>query len=162
MNFLVETRGEFEQIARACRFRAEANLETTNLYAAWQFYWGKGDYCLSKIIAFCGIDCSECKALIATKNEDKALRKDVAEEWSKMFGHEIKPEEINCVGCLAVDGPHINYCSICEIRKCGIEKRVENCAYCVDYKCEKLVRFHEQSPDAKNRLEEIIKQKSKT
>jgi hypothetical protein len=115
---------------------------------------------LGKIIAFCGIDCSECKALIATRKNDNALRREIAEEWSKMFGHEIKPEAINCVGCLTVDGPHINYCSICEI-KCGIERGVENCAYCVDYKCEKLAEFHEQAPEAKNRLEEI-RNKSKT
>lgn len=110
---------------------------------------------MGKIIAFCGIDCSECKALIATRKNDNILRREIAEEWSKMFGHEIKPEEINCIGCLTVDGPHINYCSFCEIRKCGIEKGVKNCAYCIDYKCEKLAKFHEQAPEAKNRLEDI-------
>jgi hypothetical protein len=114
-----------------------------------------------KIIAFCGIDCSECKALIATQKNDNTMRKEIAQEWSKMFGHEIKPEEINCDGCLSREGRHIGYCNICEIRKCGIQKNVENCAYCIDYKCEKLAKFHEEAPNAKNRLEEIRKQMPK-
>jgi len=113
---------------------------------------------MEMIIAFCGIDCAECKAFIATQENSDARRREVAEEWSKAFGHEIKPEEINCDGCLVRDGRHINYCSMCEIRKCGIEKGVENCAYCIDYNCEKLVKFHEQAPNAKTRLEEIRKQ----
>jgi hypothetical protein len=43
----------------------------------------------------------------------------------------------------------------CEIRKCGKEKGVINCAHCSDYACEKLVKFFEMVPDAKTRLDEI-------
>jgi hypothetical protein len=114
---------------------------------------------MKDIIAFCGINCSECKAFIATQKEDDAMRKEIATEWSKGFGHEIKPTEINCDGCLSSDGRHINYCNVCEIRKCGIEKGVTNCAYCVDYKCDKLAKFHNNAPKAKSKLEEIRKQK---
>jgi hypothetical protein len=113
------------------------------------------------MIAFCGIDCSECKALIATQKDDDTMRKAVAEEWSKEFGHEIKPEEINCDGCSNREGKHINYCDVCEIRKCGIKKGVINCAYCAEYKCDNLAKFHEQAPNAKNRLDEIRKQMDK-
>jgi hypothetical protein len=110
---------------------------------------------MSNLVAFCGIDCGECKALIATQKDDAKMRKAVAEEWSKEFGHPIKPEDINCVGCVVLDGPHINYCGICEIRKCGAQKKVQNCAYCVEYRCEKLEKFHENAPKAKDRLEKI-------
>lgn len=110
---------------------------------------------MEKIIAFCGLDCSECSAFIATKENNDAKRREIAKEWSKEFGHEFKPEEINCYGCLDSTGPHINYCGVCEIRKCGMEKEVENCAYCVDYACEKLEKFHEQTSNAKKKLEEI-------
>jgi hypothetical protein len=92
---------------------------------------------VKNIIAFCGIDCTDCDALKATKENNNVKRKEIAESWSKEFGHEMKPEEINCDGCLSIDGRHIGYCNICEIRKCGAEKEVENCAHCVDYKCEK-------------------------
>jgi len=110
---------------------------------------------MAEIIAFCGLNCGGCKAFEATQKNDNVLRNQVAEEWSKMFGREIEPEEINCVGCLTTSGPHIDYCSICEIRQCGIEKAVENCARCVDYKCEKLAKFHENAPKAKENLEKI-------
>jgi len=110
---------------------------------------------MGKIIAFCGLDCFECGAFIATKENSDAKRREVAKEWSKEFGREFKPEEINCYGCLDITGPHIGYCGICEIRKCGMEKEVENCAYCIDYACEKLEKFHEQTPNAKKRLEEV-------
>jgi len=116
---------------------------------------------MNELIAFCGIDCSECKAFVATQKNDNSMRKAVAEEWSKAFGHEMKPAEINCVGCVAKKGSHINYCSICEIRKCGSEKDVENCAYCADYKCEKLEKFHEQATKAKDKLEEIRRRQRK-
>lgn len=113
---------------------------------------------MEKMVAFCGLICRDCKAFIATQEDDAAKRRDVAEAWSKAFGREIKPEEINCDGCLTMDGRHINYCNICEIRKCGMEKGVENCAYCVDYNCEKLTKFFEQAPEAKKTLAEIRKQ----
>lgn len=112
---------------------------------------------MEKMIAFCGLDCKSCKAFIATEEDDDTKRKAVAEEWSKAFGHELSLEEINCNGCQNREGRHIDYCSICEIRKCGIAKGVENCALCIDYSCEKLRKFHEQAPDAKRNLEEIQK-----
>jgi len=117
---------------------------------------------MSSLIAFCGIDCGECKALIATRKNDIELKKAIANEWSKEFGHKIEPKDINCVGCLVKDGPHINYCGVCEIRKCGTSKEVENCAFCIDYKCEKLTKFHEQAPKAKSQLEKISKKRKKT
>jgi len=110
---------------------------------------------MEKMTAFCGIVCTDCEAFIATREDNDAKRREIAKSWSKEFGHEIKPEEINCDGCLNVDERHISYCGTCEIRQCGIEKEVENCAYCIDYKCEKLDKFHEQASKAKKTLEEI-------
>jgi len=117
---------------------------------------------LERITAFCGIDCASCKAFIATRENDDVKRREIAAEWSKAFGLEIKPEEVNCDGCLTKKGRHINYCNVCEIRQCGMKKAIENCAYCTDYACEKLQKFHEQAPEPKNRLEEIRKQSEKT
>ena len=112
---------------------------------------------MEEIIGYCGIACTECKGYIATKNDDDTLRKEIAEGWSKQFHSEIKPEDVNCDGCISVDGRHIGYCTICEIRKCGQEKKVKNCAYCEEYVCEKLGNFHKMATDAKKNLEEIKK-----
>jgi len=116
---------------------------------------------VSSLIAFCGIDCGECKAYIATKNNDAEMKKAIAEEWSKSFGHQMKPEDINCVSCLVTEGPHIGYCAVCEIRACGTQKKVENCAYCVEYACGKLDTIHSRSSVAKENLEKIHKQTKK-
>jgi len=109
---------------------------------------------MEKIVAFCGITCTECPAFIATQQDDDAKRRQVAEEWSEVYNNEIRPEQINCNGCLPGLGVH-QQLHFCEVRKCGIEKAFQNCAYCVDYKCEKLRGLLEQIPQAKKTLEEI-------
>ncbi len=112
---------------------------------------------MDKMIAYCGIDCLECGAYIATQNNDDAKRKEVAEEWTKQFNHDFKPGDINCDGCMTETGKVFNYCNICEIRKCGQEKGVVNCAYCDDYACDKLERFFQMAPMFKATLDEIRK-----
>ncbi len=110
---------------------------------------------MQEMIAFCGIDCGACPAMIALKNNDDELRKKTAAEWSKMFGAEMKPEDINCVGCSA-EGQHIAYCeSMCEIRSCARARSVNTCAECDDYLCEKLGKFIANVPEAKERLENL-------
>ena len=112
---------------------------------------------MSDNLGYCGIDCGECMAMIATKKNDSKMKREVAENWSKQFGHPFKPEDINCVGCTTLKGPHIGHCNICGIRKCGLEKKVENCAYCPSYGCEQLVKFHGQVKAAKDNLERVRK-----
>jgi len=112
---------------------------------------------MDKMIAYCGIVCTECPAFVATQKDDNAKRKEVAEQWAKQYNMPIKPEDINCDGCKSLGSRIINYCNICEIRKCGREKQVENCAYCDDYACEKLTKFIAMVPHARTALEGIRK-----
>lgn len=113
---------------------------------------------MDKIIAFCGLTCTECLAFIATQKDDDKEREKVAKLWSKEYKSEIKPEDINCDGCLTEEeGRVFNYCKACEIRKCGQKKEVKNCVYCDDYACEKLTKFFKMAPAAKTSLEEIKK-----
>lgn len=108
-----------------------------------------------KMLAMCGLDCAACPAFIAHKTDDQALRTKTAAEWSKQFNVTIKPEDVNCVGCLKTEGPHIGHCAECEIRKCGLAKGVKNCALCADYPCEKIAGFLANVPPAKANLEEL-------
>jgi len=110
---------------------------------------------MNEMIAFCGIPCYECGALVATKNNDDKKRAEVAQLWSKEFNSEIKPEDINCEGCLADSKIIFSHTKVCEIRKCGEEKDILNCAYCNEYVCEKLEKFFQMIPDCKKRLDEI-------
>ena len=110
---------------------------------------------MSDLIAYCGIDCAECKGLIATQKADPEMKKAVAEEWSKAYGHPFEAEQINCLGCTPADGPHLGYCAVCDIRKCAVQKKVPNCAHCDYYKCAILEKYHGINPGARARLEKI-------
>jgi hypothetical protein len=110
---------------------------------------------MDEMVAFCGLTCTSCPAFIATQNDDDEARREIAAKWSSEFGSDIRPEDINCDGCMVDDGRHIAYCGMCEIRKCGRERSVENCAYCPDYGCEKIAGFLAKAEVARARLERI-------
>lgn len=112
---------------------------------------------MAEMVSYCGIVCTECPAFIATQTNDNAKRKEVAEQWAKQYKMHIKPEDINCDGCVSKEGRHIGYCNICEIRKCGTQKAVMNCAYCDDYGCDKLTKFWAIAPHGKKTLDKIRK-----
>lgn len=116
---------------------------------------GKERQRMDEIIGMCGLVCTECPAYQATQKDDDEERKRVAEMWTKEYGAEIKPEDINCVGCTVSGGKHFSYCGKCEIRTCGMEKKAENCAHCAEYACEKLGKFFEMVPQAKAKLDEV-------
>jgi len=110
---------------------------------------------MRKMIAFCGILCSDCPTFIATKKDDDEERRRVAELWTKQYGEEYKLGDINCDGCLT-KGPRVfRYCNTCEIRRCGQEKKVKNCGYCEEYACEKLAKLFSEYSKAKEVLDEI-------
>src|SRR4030042_739634 len=96
---------------------------------------------MTKMLSMCGLDCAACPAFIAHQTNDEALREKTAAEWSQQFHVEFKPADINCVGCLTVQGAHIGHCSECEIRKCGLPRKVNNCALCSDYPCQTISNF---------------------
>ena len=111
---------------------------------------------MAKMLSMCGLDCAACPAFIAHQTDDQALREKTAGEWSTQFHVEIKPADINCVSCLKVKGAHIGHCSECEIRKCGLARKVKNCGLCSDYSsCETISKFLANVPPAKANLEEV-------
>lgn len=110
---------------------------------------------MNEMIAYCGLACHECPTYLATKNNDDKKRAEVAEQWSNQYNTVLKPEEINCDGCLTDGGVLFKHCQVCEIRKCGIDKGVVTCAHCDEYACEKLENFFNLVPECKELLEGI-------
>lgn len=104
-------------------------------------------------LAYCGLDCSKCEAYIATKSNDDNKREIVAANWSKMYGVEINPNEINCHGCHS--DVLFSHCRVCKIRKCGLENKISTCGSCPEYSCEKLKEIHDYDESAKKRLDDI-------
>lgn len=108
---------------------------------------------MSKLISYCGINCAECPAYLATQKNDAEEIKKIANEWSNDT-MKFTPEEIYCEGC-SNDGRLFSWAPKCDIRICCKSKNLENCAYCVDFICDKLKNSLEKAPSAKENLEEI-------
>ena len=110
---------------------------------------------MAEMISMCGLVCTTCPAYLAIQENDDAKRKATAESWSKQFNSKIKPEDVNCDGCLNSKGTCFQYCTVCEIRKCGTGRGVKNCAFCPEFGCAKLSAFFDNVPEAKKRLEAV-------
>lgn len=109
------------------------------------------------MIAACGLDCTQCNAYKAWKNDDDELRALTAKEWAKAYSFDFKPEMINCSGCLEASGPKIGHCSQCAIRACATSKSFDNCAACADMSgCKEIQGFFKSAPEAKKNLDGLI------
>jgi len=108
---------------------------------------------MEKLIATCGLTCTDCPAYIATKSGDSVALEELAKAWSIKYNAELTPEDCACAGCHSPVGPWMTHCAECELRACGTEKGVENCSGCEEYACEKLVKFFEFVPEAKTALD---------
>jgi len=98
---------------------------------------------MKKNIACCGLDCQTCDAFIATRNDDNELRRTTAELWGRQLDVPVDPASINCDGCQQTCGHHLDYCAMCAIRACCLDKNFATCAECDEYVCERLQNgFH--------------------
>ncbi len=108
---------------------------------------------MKDFIAYCGLDCESCEAYLATINNDDALRRKVAAEWSELNNAEITPEMINCTGC-RLEGAKTPYCdALCPIRKCASSKGYANCGKCNEMEtCKELSLITTNVPEALRNL----------
>lgn len=111
---------------------------------------------MSKMIAYCGLTCSECPAYQATQTGDPAALEAVAARWRVEYhAAGITVKDVICDGCV-VEGRHCAHWSECDIRACGQARGVANCAHCADYAtCPKLVRFFGFVASAKATLDGV-------
>jgi hypothetical protein len=101
---------------------------------------------MKKNLSACGLKCYECPAYLAHKNNDNDLRKKTAVEWTELFHHKFKPEDINCVGCHQRDGVHIGQCHVCALRQCAFDKQMPNCGACPEIDaCQNIIAFEAQT-----------------
>lgn len=114
---------------------------------------------MSKMIGYCGLVCTNCPSFLATQNDDNVAREKTATMYAELYGFNLKPEEINCDGCLTIGGRKNGYCQNCGIRQCCSKKGLENCVHCAEHQqCEKIKSFHEFSAEAKACFEALKKE----
>ena len=112
---------------------------------------------MTAMTAFCGLDCSTCEAYLAPQAGDEAAKERIAANWRECYkAPGITAAYVTCDGCTDLEGRASGYCLECDIRACGVERGVANCAHCAGYEgCEKLARFFAMVPDAKKTLDEV-------
>ncbi len=111
---------------------------------------------MDRMIACCGLVCSECPALVARRTGDDDLRRRTAAEWSAMYGADVRPEHIDCDGCTctAPGGVHTPHCAECQIRACALARSLPNCGRCGEYAgCQTISGFLAMVPDARKVLD---------
>jgi hypothetical protein len=118
---------------------------------------------MNRIIAMCGLVCDDCMAFIATQKDDDGMRQKVVEAWSTE-DERLKLEDVDCDGCTKGKRLH-SFCAVCDVRLCGLQRNIENCAYCNEFPCDNLEKlwgsFQTVSGEkAKASLEEIRKSRS--
>ncbi len=110
---------------------------------------------MGKMMAYCGLMCDECNAYKATANNDDALRRQTSEEWSKLYGANVKAEDVNCLGCKS--DVNFNYCGMCRIRACNIKRSISNCSECDLFSCDLSEEMFNHAPELRGRLQQLRK-----
>jgi hypothetical protein len=111
---------------------------------------------VDRMIAHCGMVCSDCEAYENRHTNDREAMERVAARWRVAFNRpDATADDVICDGCTA-QGRHWVRCAECPIRACAAERGVANCAYCDDYDtCEKLTELIASIPEAKAMLDAI-------
>ena len=114
---------------------------------------------MAKIQAYCGLDCGDCEAYIATQKNDRDGLEAAAKKWSVQFGAKnISADMCICDGCSTGKRTSTAHAASCAIRVCASARGVTTCAHCQDYGCTTLRGFFAFAPVLKDKLEAIRKE----
>jgi hypothetical protein len=91
---------------------------------------------MGPILTRCGYRCDLCLAYRPNIESNPSNRQKLSDGWFEYFGFRIQPEDILCDGCMADHGRLID--EGCPVRPCVLERKLENCAACDAYICDKL------------------------
>lgn len=114
---------------------------------------------MDKMIAFCGIHCSECPVFLATQKDNNIMRAQVLKLWSDQYKMELSIEEINCQGCKSNGNQLFTHCMKCSIRSCAKKRGIDLCIECDVYPCKQIDDFFMVTPIAKANMEKLQQQK---
>jgi hypothetical protein len=111
---------------------------------------------MARIQAYCGLDCGECEAYVATQKNDRAGLDAVAKKWAAQFGgKDLEGDACVCDGCSTGRRVSTAHAVTCGIRVCASARGVVTCAHCPDYACATVQQFFAFAPVLKEKLEAI-------
>lgn len=98
-----------------------------------------------EILAPCGIDCIECPAYKATRENDYGRIADILRDPA-IGDAGYEPEDLICDGC---HRPRLfKWCRECAIRDCCVDRVFKTCAECEEYPCDRLSELWEKFGEA--------------
>jgi hypothetical protein len=115
---------------------------------------------MAKGIAYCGINCDECingdgKSYALAEGLLQNMNKCCLDQWQEQVPRDEEfdypslkkglkwiAKNMKCDGCKAGDGD-----PECKIRKCAVEKDVENCGACAELPCTIIEEWKAQGID---------------
>ena len=111
---------------------------------------------MARVIAYCGLVCSDCPAYVATKADDPNAIERVAAQWREEYNAPtMTAESVWCDGCPGKEGRKCAHCAECDIRACAVSKGYATCADCAEYPCERLGAFFGYVPQARTTLDAL-------
>ncbi len=114
---------------------------------------------MERLVAYCGLVCSDCPAYIATQADDLAAKERVLAQWRAVSNDSsMTVDDVTCDGCTTVGGRGRNL-PACPMRLCGMAKGVAHCGECADYACHKLDGMFARAPSARAVLDELRQQR---
>jgi hypothetical protein len=117
---------------------------------------------MAQLQAFCGIDCAECPAYIATAKDDRAGLEQVALKWAAQYGGKsLCADMCVCDGCTPGKRISAAHAATCALRLCASSRGVQTCAHCEDYGCETLQGFFAFAPVLREKLRAIRRELGK-
>ena len=103
-------------------------------------------------IAYCGDNCVYCPKFIATLSGSKEKLHQAAVLMSKVgWRYNLEdPEKNKCNGCQDVE--ECEY----DVKKCCIERKIENCGKCSNYPCPKIEKAFEITEKNTEKFKNIL------
>lgn len=102
----------------------------------------------------CGYRCDLCLAYRPNVEAHPANQGKLSDGWFSYFGFRIEPADIVCDGCMSERPILID--KHCPVRRCVIDRKLDNCSSCCEYVCDKLVERIVEFNNIQNRIDREI------
>jgi len=98
---------------------------------------------MPKMMAACGVLCSDCPAFHGAEKGAQHQQKTAA-AWHRIYGLNEPPGNISCGGCLGPDAELFHTSRSCEARRCCLRKGLDSCGQCPEIGCALLEKAQAQ------------------
>lgn len=100
-------------------------------------------------LAYCGIYCPQCSFRVVYETQNREHVLSMPSRYDR-----LKDSPMDEYACECCKGDNI--CGPCEMRDCAADKKIDSCAECAEFPCERIVDFDEDdSPHHSTAVENL-------